>query len=145
MNHYVFIIGGGFRNQERERCQSDIVDHRSAVAEQPPIAVQEVDEQERADALVTVGKRMVLDDEVQQVRAFRFHARIRGLAQHGLIEIAEQRGETFFPLAAEQIARLAPPRCIRSAFSRAMAARASCTVGNTPPGLPLGSVSNPSS
>jgi len=34
-------------------------------SEQSAVSVQEIHEQERADALVAVGKRMILDDEIR--------------------------------------------------------------------------------
>lgn len=48
------------------------------------VAVQEVDEEEGAAALVAIGKRVVLDDEVEQVGGLAFDAGIGRFAEHGL-------------------------------------------------------------
>ena len=106
-DHHILIFRQGFGDQQRECREADIVDHGLAVAEQPAVAVQEVDKQERADALVAVGEGVILDDEVEKVRGLRLHRRIGGLAEDALIEIAEQSGQTVLALAAEEIAGLA--------------------------------------
>jgi hypothetical protein len=46
--------------------------------------VQEPDEEERADTLVAVGERMILDDEVEKVRRLGFDGRVGRLAEDAL-------------------------------------------------------------
>jgi hypothetical protein len=69
--------------------------------------MQELNQQERADALAAVGEGAVLDDEVQPVRGLRFDGRIRRLAKHALVEVAEQGGQPFLSLVSEQDGRFA--------------------------------------
>ena len=65
------ILRRRFGHQEGQRRQSDIVHDRLAPAHQMPVAMQEFDEQERADALVSIGEGMILDHKVQQVIGLR--------------------------------------------------------------------------
>ena len=94
----------GFGHQQRQRGQPHVVDDGFALCiEQPPIAVQEIHEQEGAAALVAIGKRVVLDHEVQQMRRLGFDAGIGRLAKHGLVEIAELGCQAIAALTRKEV------------------------------------------
>ena len=61
-------------------------------------------EQESADALVAVGERVVLHDEIKQMRRLFLAAPIERFTEHGLLEVAENGLERI----AARIARTAP-------------------------------------
>ena len=98
---HLFVFRVGFGNQQRQRSQANIVNHRLVVFKQTIVAMQKVDKQKRADALVAVTERMILDDgssctsmcslhtvrpvhKIQQMRRLRFQRRIRRLAEGAL-------------------------------------------------------------
>jgi hypothetical protein len=104
LDQHVIIFGIGFDDDEGE---GGVVDHGSVAAEQAAIAVQEVHEHQRGDALVAVREWVVLDDELMQVCGFGFNARIRRLAECGLVETAKVAGEPGVAFHAEECAGFA--------------------------------------
>ena len=74
---------------------------RLAAAQQAAVAGEKIHEQERARALVAIRKRVVLDDEIQQVRGLGLHSRIGRFAKHGLLQIAQHGGKGVAALAAK--------------------------------------------
>jgi hypothetical protein len=52
--------------------------------------MEKVHEQEGCTAFVAVGERMVLYDEVQQMRGLGFRAGLSGFAKHALVQITQQ-------------------------------------------------------
>lgn len=54
--------------------------------------VQVQEKEQGRDALVAVRKRMILDDEIQQVRGFELATGVQRLAEHGLFDVAENGG-----------------------------------------------------
>ena len=101
--------------QQGQCRQADVVDHRVAAAiQQPGIAVEKVHEQKRAAALVAIGKRVILDDEIQQMRRLGLHARVGGFAKHRLVEDFPSSAPKASPLlAGEEIGGLTPRHQIR--------------------------------
>lgn len=58
---------------------------------------------------VAVDKGMVLDDEIEQVRGLEFAAGIQRLAEHGLVDVAENGGQGLAALLSEQRRGLPAP------------------------------------
>ena len=141
----VFLCRGRFGNKQGQGCEAGVVDDGFAVsAQQAVVAVQEIHEQEGAAAFVAIGKGMILHHEIKQVRRFAFDGGIGGGAENALFEVAEQGGETVFPLAGEEFGRLAArDELLFEGMQRAV--RASCTLGRMPPFSPDGSCSRPAS
>ena len=93
-DHGVFVGRGGFGDQQGQCGEADVVDHRLAGAvEQAAVAVEKIDKQEGAAAFVAIGKRVVLDDEIQQVRGLGFDTGVSRCAEYALVEIAQQGGK----------------------------------------------------
>ena len=89
-NHDVLVLGVRFRNQERQRRESHVIDDRPIVTCEPPVAMQKFDEKQRRNPLVPIRKGVVLDDEVEQVRGFRLNRWISSrLAEYALVEISQ--------------------------------------------------------
>jgi hypothetical protein len=88
-------------------------------------------------ALVAIRKRVVLDDEVEQVRGLGLDGRIGGLAEHRLLQIAQQGGEGVPALAPEQVG--SPRRGPSDRLSAARWRHALPPASATPrPGCPSG-------
>ena len=89
MDDNLFVLGIGFRHEQRQRRKPHVIDHRFTITEQLPVAVQKINEQKRADAFVTVAERMILDDEIQQMRGLGFDTGIGRRAEYTLLQIAK--------------------------------------------------------
>ncbi len=67
--------------QQRDCGHGVVVDLQLAVGLQIMlVALQEPDEQKGADALIAIGKRVILDDEIEQVRGLLLNAGVEELA-----------------------------------------------------------------
>jgi hypothetical protein len=56
---------------------------------QQAVTPQVFEKQQRADSLVTIRKRVIFDDEVQQMRRANLNGRIKRLAVKGLLDGAK--------------------------------------------------------
>ena len=81
-DEHLLVLGVGFGHEQRQCGETDVIDDRLAVTEQPAIAVEEIHEQERADALVAIAERVILDGEIQEVRGLGFDARVGRYVQN---------------------------------------------------------------
>ena len=108
MDNNLLILGVRLRHEQRQRSKPYAIDHRFTVTEQLPVAVQKIHEQQRPDALVAVAERMILDNEIQQMRRLGFDAGIGRRTEHALFQIPENRRESCVPFLTEQRAGLTP-------------------------------------
>ena len=87
----ILARGGAFGNKQgerRQRCR--IQGMRDA------FLLQIQYEQKGADALIAIGKRVILDDKIQDVRRLFLARPLERLAEHGLLDAGEN---PFQPLA----------------------------------------------
>ena len=85
-----------------------------------PVAGEVLEEQQRPDALVAVGERVVLDDEVEQMRGAHLNRWVERPPVEGLLDGAEDAGKLVAALLAEQAAGL--PSSASAARRSAMSA-----------------------
>ncbi len=91
------------RHQQRNRRERVVVDFQLTVCFQVVlIALQEPDEQKRADTLVAIGERMILDNEIQQMGGLLLNAGIKKFAAKRLYDIAEDARKAVVLLISEQ-------------------------------------------
>ena len=69
-DHDVLVLRCRLGHEQRKRREPNIVDHNLTMAEEPAVAIQEVHEQEGADAFVAIGEGVILDDKVEKMRRF---------------------------------------------------------------------------
>ena len=124
MNHQLFLCGVALRHQQRNCRQRVVVNFQFSVSFQVMlIALQKPDKQESADAFIAIRKRMILDDEIQQMCGLLLNAGVKKFSTKRLQDIAKDARKAVVLLIAEQRRSLALP--IKSAFSAAMPASAS--------------------
>jgi hypothetical protein len=84
-DHEVLLPRVAFGDEQRERDERVVAEPERAVrALQHAVAAQVLQEQQRADPLVPVGERVVLDEEVEEVGRAGLYARVERLAAEGL-------------------------------------------------------------
>jgi len=89
-------------HEERERHHRAIGKAQVAIlACQEAVAAQVIEEKERADTLVPVQERVVLDEEIEKVRRPRLGSRIQRLAVKRLLDVPEDRAKLVASLSAE--------------------------------------------
>ena len=84
---------GGEKSQGDHRVVGDAL--RAVGARKELVPREVLQEQERPDALVAVGERVILDDEVEQIGRAQLDRWIERLPVERLLDGAEDRGELF--------------------------------------------------
>src|SRR5690606_29914915 len=103
-----FLLGVGFRHQQRQRRQAGIVDHwLPGGIEETGVTMQEIHEQKGAAAFVAVSEWVILHDKVEQVGGLGLYRRIGRFAEYRLLQIAEDGFEAVRARSREQIGGLA--------------------------------------
>ena len=88
-DHHFLFLRLGFGDHDRQRHQGVVVDQLPTVRKERAVLIQEVQEHRRGDALVSVGKAVVLRDEIQQVRRLFLQGGVHLLSAEGLVDIAD--------------------------------------------------------
>ena len=103
-HHSLFLVGLRLGGHDGERDQRAVGNTLGAIDPQRIVHVQEIQEERGGDALVAVVERMVLHDEIQQVRGLFLESRVHLLPAEAMVDRRDARAEGVVLLDTEQVA-----------------------------------------
>ncbi len=116
-DHQVLLLRVTHRDHQGDRRESVVGDPRdSALVIEHAVSGEEVDEQGRDAALVPVRERVILDDEVQQIRGLVLNRRVELDAPESLVERCDYAAQRFAARASPR----SPPKRLSSGKRRRM-------------------------
>ena len=131
-NQRFLLFRVGLCNQQRHGREPSVVDLRLAPRiDQAAIAMQEIDEQEGTATLVAVRERMILDDEIQQVRCLALDGGIGRLSEYTLLQVAEDAVQAIAAWPGKEIGGLPTRHQLLLEFAKGL--QAISAVGRLPP------------